>query len=83
MENITTKKIYEVIDIPQKNPCNNCNSCLRLRMMELGVIKGERIRVIDHKFGIFIIEILNNNNTTQSILALREDEFERICLKGD
>ena len=74
-------KIYEVLDVPENQPCDNCTVCLRLRLMELGIITGERIRIIGHKLGMWLIEIINQNNTTQSTLALREDEFQRICLK--
>ena len=81
MNTPTLDKIYEILDVPENTPCNNCTSCLRLRMMELGLISGERIRIIDHKLGLWIIETINENNTTQTTLALREDEFNRICLK--
>jgi Fe2+ transport system protein FeoA len=34
---------YEVVDIPQPENCEKCTPCLRLRLMEMGFITGERI----------------------------------------
>lgn len=81
MKNVSINEIYEILDVPEKTPCENCSVCLRLRMMELGLLSGEKIRIKGHRLGLWIIDILNENNTTQSTLVLRENEFERICLK--
>ena len=38
-------KIFSVKDVPQSEPCLNCTPCLRLRIMEMGIIPGEKIEL--------------------------------------
>jgi Fe2+ transport system protein FeoA len=77
---IEVGKIYNIIDVPQNNPCENCKTCLRLRMMELGLYPGERIYINKKSLGLWIINILGTKNTISSTLALRDDEFKRLCI---
>lgn len=77
---IEVGKIYKISDIPQNNPCENCKSCLRLRMMELGLYPGEKIYIDKKSLGLWVVNILGSKNTISSTLALREEEFERMCL---
>jgi Fe2+ transport system protein FeoA len=48
--------------------------------MELGLLKGEKIRVRDHKLGIWMIDVLSYNENTTYTLALRDEEADRVCL---
>ena len=42
-------KIFSVKDVPQSEPCLNCTPCLRLRIMEMGIIPGEKIELEKQK----------------------------------
>jgi Fe2+ transport system protein FeoA len=66
---------YEVVDIPQPENCEKCTPCLRLRLMEMGFITGERIE-------LYMVNILTENDHISSVVALRQEELDRICLKG-
>lgn len=71
----------EVIDVPQSINCENCNPCIRLRLMELGFIQGQEIEVGGEKLGLHIVHLLSNNGTISQTIALRKEELGRICLK--
>jgi Fe2+ transport system protein FeoA len=73
---------YEVIDVPQPENCEKCTPCLRLRLMEMGFITGEKIEIEDKKLGLWVVNILSENEDTSSRVALRQEELDRICLKG-
>ena len=73
-------KIYTIEDVLMGQPCTNCTPCLRLRLIELGLLKGEKIRVRDHKLGIWMIDVLSQNDNTTYTLALRDEEADRVCL---
>ena len=73
--------MYEILDVPQKNPCSNCIPCMRLRLMEMGFIAGEKIEVVKKFSGLKLVNILNENNNVMSTIALRDEEFDRICVK--
>ncbi len=73
---------YEVLDVPQPEDCQRCVPCLRLRLMEIGFIQGQKIEVEDKKLGLWMINILSDNDEIMSRYALREEELNRICLKG-
>jgi Fe2+ transport system protein FeoA len=73
---------YEVLDVPQPEDCQRCVPCLRLRLMEIGFIQGQKIEVEDKKLGLWMINILSDNDEITSRYALREEELNRICLKG-
>lgn len=70
----------KVIDVPQPEDCKKCNPCLRLRLMELGFIQGNEIEIVSHKLGLWVVNILSDSGDVASTMALREEEFDRICL---
>jgi Fe2+ transport system protein FeoA len=73
---------YEVVDVPQSENCEKCVPCLRLRLMEMGFITGEKVEIEDKRLGLWIVNILSENDDTSSRVALRQEELDRICLKG-
>lgn len=73
---------YEVLDVPQPENCERCTPCLRLRLMEMGFIAGEKIEIEDKRLGLWIVNILTENEEASSRVALRQEELDRICLKG-
>jgi Fe2+ transport system protein FeoA len=70
-----------VIDIPQPENCEKCTPCLRLRMMELGLITGQKIEINDKRLGLWLVNILSDNDDVATTIALRPEELDRICLK--
>ena len=73
---------YEVVDVPQNNPCQNCVPCMRLRLMDMGFIHGQEIEISDKKFGLYLVNILSEGGQVDSTIGLRQEELDRICLKG-
>lgn len=73
--------IYLIKDVPQNIPCENCNVCLRMRLMEMGITPGEKVKFVKHSKDMWIMSILSENNHEVSKLALRSDEFERIIFE--
>jgi Fe2+ transport system protein FeoA len=74
--------VYEIIDIPEPENCEKCIPCLRLRMMEMGFITGERIEFGERRLGLYTVNILSDNSDVSSVVALRQEELDRICMKG-
>ena len=73
---------YEVVDVPQNNPCENCVPCMRLKLMDMGFIHGQEIEISDKKFGLYLVNILPDGGQIDSTIGLRQEELDRICLKG-
>ena len=73
---------YEIVDVPQPENCEKCVPCLRLRLMEMGFITGERIEFGESRLGLYMVNILTENDHVSSVVALRKEELDRICLKG-
>ena len=73
---------YEVVDVPQNNPCENCVPCMRLKLMEMGFIHEQEIEISDKKFGLYLVNILSDGGQIDSTIGLRQEELDRICLKG-
>jgi Fe2+ transport system protein FeoA len=73
---------YEIEDVPQPENCERCVPCLRLRLMEMGLISGQKIEIENQRLGLWIVNILSENEDSLSRIALRQEEFDRICLKG-
>ena len=73
---------YEVVDVPQNNPCENCVPCMRLKLMDMGFIHGQEIEISDKKFGLYLVNILSDGGQIDSTVGLRQEELDRICLKG-
>jgi Fe2+ transport system protein FeoA len=76
-------KIFTVEDVPQSEPCLNCNPCLRLRIMEMGIMPGEKIKLEKHHLGLWKVNILSNNNNVVSTLAIRDEEIERVFIESE
>ena len=74
-------KVFTIKDVLVSNPCLNCNPCVRLRIMELGMFGGEKIEIIDHQTGLWRINILGTNGLTVSRIALRDEEFNRLFIE--
>lgn len=72
---------YEVIDVPQNDPCNKCIPCTRMKLMELGFIEGQEIQIREKMKGMFIIDMLSDSGFIEQSIALRKDELDRICYK--
>lgn len=74
-------KTYRVIDVPESIDCQKCNPCLRLKMMELGFICGETIKIKKHQFGIWLVSVLSSNGDECQSIGLRNEEMDRIVLE--
>ena len=73
---------YEVVDVPQSENCQNCVPCMRLKLMDMGFIHGQEIEISDKKFGLYLVNILSDGGQIDSTIGLRQEELDRICLKG-
>ena len=73
---------YEIEDVSQPENCERCVPCLRLRLMEMGLISSQKIEIENQRLGLWIVNILSENEDSLSRIALRQEEFERLCLKG-
>ncbi len=71
---------YEISEILRGVPCQNCPTCIKLRLMEMGLDSGEKIEVEGYRHGLLILNILSRNGYPTSKMALREEEFQRICV---
>ncbi len=76
-------KIFTVEDVPQNEPCLNCTPCLRLRIMEMGIMPGEKIELEKHHLGLWKVNILSNNNNVVSTIAMRDEEMERVFIESE
>jgi len=75
--------VYVIKDIPKNNPCMDCSNCLRLRIMEMGLMPGTKVLLDRHNLGLWMLKILSENGVTESTIALRDEEAERIVLEDD
>lgn len=73
--------LYDVLDVPKSNNCQNCTPCMRLKLMEMGFIQGQHIEITNKKLGLYLVNILSENGLVDSTIALRQEELDRICLK--
>lgn len=74
-------KIYTVQDVIPNDPCLDCITCVRLRLMELGFHKGSKLKIIKHTLGIWVIQFLSDNNYSEQTIALRDEETLQIILE--
>lgn len=72
---------YQVLDVPANIPCENCNPCMRMRLMEMGFIQGQEIDVKEKMKGMFIVDMLTEDGIIEQTIALRKNELGRICMK--
>jgi len=73
-------KIFTIKDILEGTPCKNCSFCVRLRLLEMGLSYGDKFKVDNNLFGLWKLNILSENGDTTASIAIRENEFERICV---
>lgn len=73
-------QVFQVSEIFKGVPCYECNSCIRIRLMEMGIFDGEKVKIVGKTHGLWRIDILSDMETTLSSLALRDEEIERICV---
>lgn len=71
---------YNIIDVPQNIPCNDCNPCLRLRLMDMGFVPGQHIEVEETRFGLVLVHFKSPFGIQEQTIALRPEEFDRLCL---
>jgi Fe2+ transport system protein FeoA len=74
-------KTYDVIDVPANDPCENCTPCLRLRLMDMGFIAGQKIEIEEKRLGLWIVNMVSENGNQEQTFALRPEELDRMCLK--
>ena len=72
---------YEVIDVPQNDPCENCTPCMRMKLMELGFIFGQEIDITEKMNGLYVVDMLSECGNIEQTIALRKEELDRICYK--
>jgi Fe2+ transport system protein FeoA len=71
---------YQISDVIENNPCYNCKPCLRLRLMDLGFIPGQKIDVEKSRLGLYLVHLKSLNGNHEQTFALREDELDKLCL---
>jgi Fe2+ transport system protein FeoA len=76
-------KTLRISDVPQKLDCENCDVCVRLRLMELGLFEGEYIQIESHSHGLWRLQILNGKGISISSVALRDEEMERVFVEDE
>ena len=76
-------KTVKIKDVPQNSPCFECTPCMRLRLMELGLLEGQKIELSKHSVGLWVVKILTDNGNISSTLALREEELDRILIEDE
>ena len=76
-------KTVKIKDVPQNSPCYECTPCMRLRLMELGLLEGQKIELSKHSVGLWLVNILTDNGNVSSTLALREEELDRILIEDE
>lgn len=74
-------KVFTIKDVPISVPCLNCEPCIRLRIMELGMFENEKIQIVGHQTGLWRINILGTNGLPVSRIALRDEEFNRLFIE--
>jgi hypothetical protein len=75
-----TSKFYKKINLLQEIPCEKCNFCFKMRLMEMGFISDEEIEITDYKFGLWTINILSETGKKMSTLAVRNEEVNKCCV---
>jgi Fe2+ transport system protein FeoA len=55
---------------------------MRLKLMEMGFIHGQEIEISEKKLGLYLVNIISDGGQIDSTVALRQEELDRICLKG-
>jgi len=74
-------ELYKVIDIPEAEHCLKCKPCIRLRLMEMGFICGEIIKIKLRQNGVYLVSLLTNSGEVCQTIALRDSELNKIVLE--
>ena len=72
---------YTVVDIPQPMDTLHCDFCIRVKLLEMGLVPGTHIRIEKERLGINIVHLLSSNGSIETTLALRSEELLNVCLK--
>jgi len=72
--------IFKKIDTLQKVPCEKCNFCFKMRLVEMGFISEEKIEVTDYKFGLWTVNVLSEIGEKISTFAIRKEEMDNTCI---
>jgi Fe2+ transport system protein FeoA len=83
LKNQNAGQIFVIKDVPEKVDCENCNVCMRLRLMELGLMPGSLIELSKRQAGLWVVNLLSNVGIVESTIALRDEEAERIILEDE
>ena len=68
-------KRYKVVGVKEGEPCQSCTPCLRLRLLEFGMLIGEKIEIrIDRD--PMVIRIGNSWD-----MGIRKDEAVRVQIE--
>jgi Fe2+ transport system protein FeoA len=81
LKNQNAGQIFLIKDVPEKVDCENCKVCMRLRLMDMGLIPGSLIELTKRQSGLWIVNLLSSSGQVESTIALREEEAERIILE--
>lgn len=77
---LISDKMYLIKDIPPANPCLDCSLCIRLRMMEMGIIPGTHVYLKKRGY-LWTLHLLDANGLETSTIGLRQNELDRIQLE--
>ena len=83
LRNKNAEKIFLIKDVPEKINCEDCKVCVKLRLMELGLMPESLVELTKHHSGLWIVNLLNSFGQIESTIALRKEEIERIILKNE
>lgn len=83
LKNQNAGQIFVIKDVPEKTDCENCKVCMRLRLMELGLLPGSLIELSKRRAGLWIVNLLSSTGIVESTIALRDEEAERIILEDE
>ena len=73
-----SERIIELKNVPENLPCEDCNSCLRSNLFEMGFLPGSKVVVKKYQNGLWILNLMNKNDTLEKSIALREEDAMRI-----
>ena len=79
--NLKVGGLYRVVDIPEAEHCLKCKPCIRLRMMEMGFICGEIVKVKLHQQGVYLVALLTNGGEECQTIAVRDGEMNKIIFE--
>jgi hypothetical protein len=81
--NINFSGLYTIKDSIQNNPCYNCSSCIRFRIMEMGLMPGTKVSLNKYHSGLWTLSMLNDDGLSELTVALRDEEVERMVSQDE